>query len=250
MHHREAGRDVRIAEIEIEMLKLTGQDEALVYDPVRGETDDVEVLVAGAVLDLPPDDVETQLKGGLVRAVSRAVDEELPDDRHDSAGQHADGVGVCGYVAPSEKSAALVPHGPLDDAHAPFPRVGVLRQEDRADAVVSQIGEVEAERRGLFGEELVGHLNQEASAVAGLRVRARRASMSEVYEGFEALLDDVVGLPTLDVGDETDSAGVVLEARVVEALLYWTREIGIWVRSVHDGKIILIRAIATLFSLT
>ena len=127
MHHREAGGDVRIGQVEIEVLKLVGEDEALVDDPVRGETDDVEVLVPSAVLDLSPDDVEAQLKGGPVSAVRRAVDEELPDDRHDPAGQHADGVGVGGNVAPAEKAATLVLDRSLDEANAPFPRVGVLR---------------------------------------------------------------------------------------------------------------------------
>ena len=127
MHHREAGGDVRIGQVEVEALKLAGEYEALVDDPVRGETDDVEVLVAGAVLDQSPDDIEAELKGGRVGAVRRAVDEELADYRHDPSGEDADGVGIGGNVAPAEKTAALVAHRTLDDADAPFACVGVLR---------------------------------------------------------------------------------------------------------------------------
>jgi hypothetical protein len=42
--------------------------------------------------------------------------------------------------------------------------------------------------------------------------------MGQVDENLNALDDDVVRLLTLNVGDETDAAGVVLEARVVQAL--------------------------------
>ena len=111
--------------------------------------------------------------------------------------------------------------------------VRVPRQEDRADAVFTEIREVEAERRGLLGEELVGHLHEDARAVAGLRVGAGSAPVSEVDEGFEALRDDVVGLPALDVGDEADAACVVLEARVVEALFLWAWKVWMLVGSVH-----------------
>ena len=112
--------------------------------------------------------------------------------------------------------------------------VGVLREEDRADAVAAHVGEVEAECRGLLGEELVGHLDEDARAVARLRVCPRRAAVSEVYEGLEAPRDNVVGLSTLDVSDESDAACVVLEARVVEALFYGAWKVGIWVGCVHD----------------
>ena len=68
MHHCEGGLDVRVGEVEVEALKLAGEDEALVDNPVRGEADDVGVqaLVPGAVLDLPPDDVEAELKGDII----------------------------------------------------------------------------------------------------------------------------------------------------------------------------------------
>ena len=66
MHHREAGLDVRVGEVEVEALKLAGEDESLVYDLVRGEAGDVGVqsLVSGAVFDLASEDVEAELEGG------------------------------------------------------------------------------------------------------------------------------------------------------------------------------------------
>ena len=66
MHHCEGGLDVRVGEVEVEALKLAGEDEALVDDPVCRETDNVGVqaLVPSAICDPAPDDVEAEFKGG------------------------------------------------------------------------------------------------------------------------------------------------------------------------------------------
>jgi hypothetical protein len=42
--------------------------------------------------------------------------------------------------------------------------------------------------------------------------------MFEVAEDFEALLDDLVALPVLDIGDHADAAGIAFAVRIVEAL--------------------------------
>ena len=41
--------------------------------------------------------------------------------------------------------------------------------------------------------------------------------MQQVDQDLQAALDDGVGAPALDVGDEPDAAGVVLVARIVQA---------------------------------
>ena len=65
----------------------------------------------------------------------------------------------------------------------------------------------------------VGHLHEQAGAVAGLRIAAARAAVLEVHEHVDALRHDVVRLLAADVRDEADAAGVVLEGGIVEALL-------------------------------
>ena len=42
--------------------------------------------------------------------------------------------------------------------------------------------------------------------------------MSEVNQNLDAFDDDLVGPVALDVGDETDTAGIVFDPRVIEAL--------------------------------
>ena len=67
-------------------------------------------------------------------------------------------------------------------------------------------------------EEGVGDLEQDARAVAVQRIGARRARCVRLLEDLEALRDDVVALPALDVRDEADAARVVLVCGVVESL--------------------------------
>ncbi len=68
-------------------------------------------------------------------------------------------------------------------------------------------------------KKLVRDLDQDAAAVAHLGVGAHRAAMVEVVRGStRPLLDDVVRLAVLHVGDEADAAGILLVARIVEAL--------------------------------
>ena len=80
------------------------------------------------------------------------------------------------------------------------------------------LGRREAEPVGLLGEELVRDLHQDAGAVAGARIGADRAAMLEVAQDGERVLDQLVRLAALDVGDEADAAGILLERRIVEAL--------------------------------
>ena len=63
----------------------------------------------------------------------------------------------------------------------------------------------------------VGHLHGDAGAVTGGGLGPGRAPMVQVAERVQPELDDPVALATLDVDDERDTAGVVFEARVVEA---------------------------------
>ena len=69
---------------------------------------------------------------------------------------------------------------------------------------------------GLGREKIVRNLHQNAGAVAGERIAAAGAAVSEIDENFQALTDDLVAFLAANVHDETHSAGVVLIRRVVQ----------------------------------
>ena len=81
-------------------------------------------------------------------------------------------------------------------------------------------GSVKPSSAGFLGEELVRDLHQDAGAVAHARIGADRAAMLEIAEDAQAVFDDLVRLAALDVGDEADAAGILVERRIVKALRF------------------------------
>ena len=78
----------------------------------------------------------------------------------------------------------------------------------------------DAELGGLAGEEPVRRLHQNAGAVAGAGVRPDRAAVFEVEQDRQRVLHDLLRLAPLDVGDEADAAGILLECRIEKTAGY------------------------------
>ena len=72
--------------------------------------------------------------------------------------------------------------------------------------------------RGFALEKRVGNLDQDARAVAGLRIAPAGAAMRQIDQDLDALQDDVVRLAALDAGDKADAASVMLVLRAVKPL--------------------------------
>ena len=109
-------------------------------------------------------------------------------------------------------------HDALHNAFGAQARVRFHRQEHHADAVLAGRRQREAQLGALAREELVRNLDQDAGAVAGFRIAAAGSAMRQVDQNLDALDDDFVRFLTLDVGNEADSAGIVLMARIVKSL--------------------------------
>jgi len=92
----------------------------------------------------------------------------------------------------------------------------ILRQEDEAGPVLGGGGEDDAELRALAPEEAVGDLQEDARAVAGVRLAAARAAVEQVDQHLQGLAHDAVRFPALDVDDKPDAARVVLVAGIVK----------------------------------
>ena len=80
-------------------------------------------------------------------------------------------------------------------------------------------------------EERVRNLDQNSRAIAGLRIATASAAMRQVDQNLDALQDDVVRLPPLDVGDKADAASVMLVLRAVKSLS--RRQSSKWVQFTH-----------------
>ena len=93
----------------------------------------------------------------------------------------------------------------------------IMRQEQHDNGVTAGLRKRETEFAGLLREKLVGNLNENAGAVAGARVGPDSAAMLEILHNRQRVLHDGMRLPALDVGDETDPAGILRQGRIVKS---------------------------------
>ena len=168
-----------IGQLEVELLDLRGQHQALVDDGAAGEGRNVEISlpsmsdVGHLVFSAAADEIEQALEGVLIHALGTA-DEELLDIGLRSAGFAADGVTVDGRVAPAQNLQAFCGCDAFEDAFALETAVLVNGKKDHGHAVRAGTGQLDTELAAFAGEEDVRDLDENAGAVARLRDRSLR----------------------------------------------------------------------------
>ena len=116
-----------------------------------------------------------------------ALDENLLDVRLAAARHAPDGVAVERRVAPAQNREAFFLRNPLDDAFAQNPLVRIHRQEHHAHAVFAGRWQGNAKRLAFALEKRVRNLDQDARAVAGLRIAAAGAAVRQIDQNLNAL---------------------------------------------------------------
>jgi hypothetical protein len=129
--------------------------------------------------------------------------------------------GVGRHLAPPEEVLVLLRDDRGEERLCLLARGVVARGEHEAHAVITGLREPHPELRALVAEELVGQLDEDAGAVAGVHLAAARPSVVEVLEGKQAVAHNLVRALPLQVHEEPDAARVVLVCRVVESLGGW-----------------------------
>ena len=122
------------------------------------------------------------------------------------------------HVAPADQGLSLGPDVILDMLDRDGARLLVPRQKAHRDGIAAGLGKCQPCRARPIAQQRVRHLDEAAGPVADQRVGPDRAAMVEIDQDLQAARDDVVRFSSLDVGDETDTARIMLVARVVEAL--------------------------------
>ena len=142
-------------------------------------------------------------------------DEQLPEPGHHRAGSLAEELRGHRDVPPAEYDQALLGrqlvHPTGDVGHG----LVVVGQERRADRVFTPWRKGELTNRP---EEPVGHLEQHAGAVTGVGFAAGSAAMIEITQSREGMIDDLVARLTAQGRYECDTAGIVLEPWIVQAV--------------------------------
>ena len=126
------------------------------------------------------DDVELALEGVGVLRRAAAADEGVAHARLDGPGARAQRCVVGRERPPAQEDLPFLGDDPLEELHAEFLLGRVGRGEERADAVVLGLGQLDPQRPAARGQELVGNLDQDPGAVAGVVLAAAGAAVVQV----------------------------------------------------------------------
>ena len=226
VHQRDCALHERVLQVEEVLVELIRRQHALVDQRLVRQRNDVPELRAadGRHADLVvralADHIELALEVRLVERLRPAADEHLAHERLGCLGGFAQRGVVRGHAARAEIHLAFGLHHAREHFFDLAALRRIARHEDVAGRVQARLGQVDA--RVFLGdllEEGMRHLQEDARAVTGVDLTAARAAVIEVLEDLDALLDDGVRFASLDVHDKADATSVMLELRVIEALL-------------------------------
>src|SRR5262245_15052180 len=181
---------------------------------------DVAVLVG--VIDGVGDDladaVEPALELLTVRHAVGPADENLPVHRLHGLHHLGKTRVVDRHRAPAQELQPFL----TDDAHPHALAVGaqplILRHEQVADGIPTGLGQLDLELHALLGQEVMRNLDEDAGAIARDRIGADRAAVLDVAQDGDRVLDQLVGLAALEIGNKANAAGVVLALGIEEPL--------------------------------
>ena len=123
-----------------------------------------------------------------------------------------------GHVAPAERAVPLLGADAHEQLLAAQPQPGLARQERHADGVLAGRRQLQLQLLAHdAAEERVGQLQQDPGAVAGLGIGSAGTAVIHVAERLDARGDDLVGAHAVEPHDGRQTAGVMLEPRIVEA---------------------------------
>ncbi len=214
---RERRLHQRVAKVGVEVRELRRGEHALVDDRARREAGEGDL--GGLELERPADQEELALEGVGVRRVGAAADHELADRRHHLAGDAAAVGRVRRDLSRAEGDLAFGADHLLDAVAELQAALRVGGQEAHGHRHLAGAGHVvglDAELGGARAEELVGELDQDARAVAGVRVRSRGSAVLEQVQGRDAALDHLVDRLAVEARKARDATPIVLVGRVVE----------------------------------
>ena len=148
--------------------------------------------------------------------------EQLDHVRHRGPGRLANvrAVGVDRQFPPTQQPLSRVPDFALQELQAPFPFHRVGRQEYDPHTVTAALRQFNAEfLRRRAAQKAVRQAQEDARAIAGVLFVADAAAMLHRAVHAQRILDDAPALAAPDIAHKADAAAVLLERRIVQALL-------------------------------
>ncbi len=225
VYQRQGGNGTRVGQVAVVQANLVGQQQTFVHHRTHRDGRD-EVFLA--VRQLHAID---GVAGGFTNNVQFAfqcvghhdvgatANEKLANDGLDGFYRRRHGhFGIDGDVAPAQNDLAFVAHRAFQFTFTGQARSGFLGQEHHGHTVFAGWGQINALGGQFFAVQGVGDLNKNTRTVAHELVGPNGAAVVEVFQNFQALLNDGVRGLAFNVGDKAHTTGVVFMNGVVQAL--------------------------------
>ena len=224
MDQRQSAFHAGVGQVGIVLRDLRRGEHAFVNERAGRKARDVEKAAAShaPVADLVEEAVADHVE--LALEFQTVLDRRAaPDERHEHVGLLRFGgfaqVGVVGrHRAPTEEFLPLGPDDLLEEPLDIFAQALVGREKHHGHPVIAGRRKLDVLLLGHRREELVRSLDENARAIAGVFLEPAGAAVLEIEQNLQPLFDDLVGRPPLQVGNETHTAGFVLELRIVKSL--------------------------------
>ncbi len=205
---REGALEIRIGEVGVETVDLSGKEESLVDDAPAGATGDI--TLGNMFLDEAADDEELALEDRLI-GERLSVDENLADEGTGFAGDFADASGADRHLADGDDFCAFGTNDLFDLFFLAF------AAEEHHDG----IGAFFRERcREDFTEEFIGDGSQDTGSVACFGVAAGGAAMHEAFQDGDTLFHDFMLGLIVQVRDKADAASIVFVLEAVKTAIF------------------------------
>src|SRR4029077_1248877 len=143
---------------------------------------------------------------------------DLLDVRLRTSRHAANGGSEARRVPPPQYRQSFLAHDALQNSFALQPLMSLHRQERHAYAISPGQRQFEAQLATLPHKELMWDLEQNAGAIARLRIASAGSAVRQVEQHLDSLAYDFVTLVAANMGHESDPARIVLLRRMVEAL--------------------------------
>ena len=212
---------VGVLEVGVELAQLAHQEHALVDDGPAGEGGNVGVDIG--LLKHPADHIELAVKGQALLAAVGPLHEALADDGHAGAGLFTQHLRMGGHIPPAQEGHALLGHDDLQHLLGLGPPQRVGGEEEHTHAVIPLAAQADALGGGCLHHELVGHLEHDAHAVAGLAGGVLAGAVLQLFHDFQRVVHSFVCLDALQADHGADAAGVVLQLGVIEHVVSLVR---------------------------
>src|SRR5690606_26542808 len=94
----------------------------------------------------------------------------------------------------------------------------IARHENISDAIRAGLRKINALACHFFAEKTIWNLHQNTRTIPHKRIGPDCTAMGEIFQHKQAVFHDLMGFFALHMSDKTNSAGVMLIARIVKAL--------------------------------